>query len=250
MTNKFRDVHKESYKTNGFSFPLKVLTSEEALDSRKCLESHELATGGPICNNFRHKPHLLFPWVSDLAHHPKILDAVQQLIGPDILCWTTTLFIKEPGCGSVEWHRDSDYLSSGRGLEPPDLLTVWLAISRVAAQCGPIQFAPRSHTDLAIVGDSKPTIATLEPGEMSIHHCNALHRSDINASAGRRIALAIRYIPANVRQTERVNSAMLVRGDDRSKNFRPEFVVKRDMSKEAKAQHKKAIFLMLGKPNA
>ena len=74
----------------------------------------------------RHKPHLLFTWLNELIRHPRILDAVEDIIGPDILCWGTSFFIKEArNPGYVSWHQDSTYW----GLEPPDIITAWVAFT-------------------------------------------------------------------------------------------------------------------------
>ena len=76
--------------------------------------------------NLRHKTHLLFTWADELVHHPEILDAVEDVIGPDILCWTTNFFIKEASsAGFVSWHQDSTYW----GLEPDDVVTAWVAFT-------------------------------------------------------------------------------------------------------------------------
>ena len=93
---------------DGVYFPVPVLTTDEAAGYRRCLEQHETKTGKPLQGNWRHKSHLLFTWTDALAHHPKILDAVEDLIGPDVLCWTSNFFIKEPSHpGFVSWHQDA-----------------------------------------------------------------------------------------------------------------------------------------------
>jgi len=83
------------YRRDGFYFPVPVLSAAEARGYRDKLERHERATGGPLAGNMRHKVHLLFTWANELARHPAILDAVEDVIGPDILCWSTNFFIKE-----------------------------------------------------------------------------------------------------------------------------------------------------------
>ena len=66
----------------------------------------------------RHKVHLLFTWANELARHPAILDAIEDIIGPDILCWNVHLFAKDPdGTSYVSWHQDAAYW----GLEPSDV---------------------------------------------------------------------------------------------------------------------------------
>ena len=90
----------------------------------------------------RHKPHLLFTWLNELIRHPRILDAVEDIIGPDILCWGTSFFIKEArNPGYVSWHQDSTYW----GLEPPDIVTAWVAFTDSTAANGAMRVIPASH---------------------------------------------------------------------------------------------------------
>src|SRR5229473_2488454 len=129
------------YRRDGFYFPLPVLSATEARVYRDKLEAHERATGGPIVGGMRHKVHLLFTWANELARHPTILDAVEDVIGPDILCWSTNFFIKEARSPSfVSWHQDSTYW----GLEPDDVVTAWVAFTEVTPANGYMQVIPGS----------------------------------------------------------------------------------------------------------
>jgi len=83
------------YNDRGYYAPVRVLSPAEASAMRGKLEAHERAHG-PLKGPMRHKSHLLFTWLDDLIRHPAILDAVEDLIGPDILVYTSTWFIKEP----------------------------------------------------------------------------------------------------------------------------------------------------------
>src|SRR5215468_1270639 len=85
----------EMYRRDGYCFPVPVLSPKEVAHFRRCLEEHEATTGQPLQGNFRHKAHLLFTWVDELVHHPKIVDAAEDVLGPDLFCWTTNFFIKE-----------------------------------------------------------------------------------------------------------------------------------------------------------
>ncbi len=98
------------YHDLGYYAPVPVLARAEANDLRGRLEAFE-ASGGGMQGAVRHKPHLLFTWLNDLIRHPRILDAVEDIIGPDILCWGTSFFIKERRNPSyVSWHQDFDLL--------------------------------------------------------------------------------------------------------------------------------------------
>ena len=59
---------------------------------------------------YRHKPHLVYAWAQELIRHPKILDAVEDVIGPDILAWEPVFFTKEPQTEDyISWHQDITY---------------------------------------------------------------------------------------------------------------------------------------------
>ncbi len=137
------DRQVADFRRDGCVFPIRVLSAAEAAGYRARLEAYESATGAPIHGNLRHKTHLLFTWADELVHHPAILDAVADVIGPDILCWTTNFFIKEPSsAGFVSWHQDSTYW----GLDPADVVTAWVAFTDATPENGYMQFIPGTHT--------------------------------------------------------------------------------------------------------
>src|SRR5580765_4274711 len=137
------DRQVADFRRDGCVFPIRVLSAAEAGGYRARLEAYEAATGAPIQGNLRHKTHLLFTWADELVHHPAILDAVADVIGPDILCWTTNFFIKEPSsAGFVSWHQDSTYW----GLDPADVVTAWVAFTDATPENGYMQFIPGTHT--------------------------------------------------------------------------------------------------------
>jgi ectoine hydroxylase-related dioxygenase (phytanoyl-CoA dioxygenase family) len=259
MTKLLAPEAVSRYRTDGVHFPVRVLSAEEAAYYRRRLEDHERSTGAPLQGNWRHKVHLLFTWADALVNHPKILDAVEDLIGRDILCWTTNFFIKEPdNTAFVSWHQDSTYW----GLEPDDVVTAWLAFTPATPENGCMQVIPGSHKvdqlphvdtfdrdnllsrgqEIAVaVEHSKARCVVLEPGEMSLHHIKLVHGSEPNRSGDRRIGLAIRYIPTYVRQTKVRDSAMLVRGVDRYGHFDAEPRPKTDLDAAALAAHADAV---------
>ena len=100
-------------------------------------------TGAPIRSEMKHKTHLLFRWAADLARNSRVLDAVEDLIGPDILCWSTTFFIKEAHSPSfISYHQDLTYW----GLDPADVVTAWVALAPATIESGAMRFLPGSHT--------------------------------------------------------------------------------------------------------
>ena len=99
----------ERFQRDGFVFPLRAISADTAMQYRRALEKYEAGTGKPLSGKYKHKVHLLFTWASELVHNATILDAVEEIIGPDILCWTTNFFIKEPeSAGFVSWHQDGE----------------------------------------------------------------------------------------------------------------------------------------------
>ena len=259
MPKALSGVQVAAYERDGYLFPVPVMSAGEARAYRDHLEAYEAATGAPIEGNLRHKVHLLFTWANDLVRHPRILDAVEDLIGPDILCWGTNFFNKEAGdLGFVSWHQDSTYW----GLEPPDVVSAWFAFTDSTVENGAMKFLPGSHLweqmahrdtfhehnlltrgqEIAIAVDEKAAVdVPVRAGEMSLHHVRLTHGSAPNESADRRIALAIRYIPPHVRQLKMRDSATLVRGQDRYGHFDHEPDPTANLDDAARAAHAEAM---------
>jgi ectoine hydroxylase-related dioxygenase (phytanoyl-CoA dioxygenase family) len=249
----------ERFHRDGFHFPVRVMSAEEARGYRAALEDYEARTGGPIQSNMRHKVHLLFTWANKLARHPKILDVIEDVIGPNVICWTTNFFIKEANNPAfVSWHQDSTYW----GLDPCDVVTAWVALSDAPIESGAMKFVPGSHKwdqvahkdtfhkdnllsrgqEIAVdVDESKAVYVPLKAGEISLHHIRLAHGSAPNTTNDRRIGLAIRYIPPHVRQVKVRDSAMLVRGVDPYGHYDWEPEPKADLDEAALAAHADAV---------
>jgi len=264
MGRMLTEAQVEAYRRDGYLFPLRAFSAAEARARREALEAYEAGAGDAIHANMRHKVHLLFRWADEIVHHPRILDAVEDLLGPDLLCWTTNFFIKEANDPAfVSWHQDSTYW----GLEPPDVVTAWVALSEAPVESGAMRFLPGSHMLDQIahrdsyaadnlltrgqeirmeVDDALAVDAPLRAGEFSLHHIRLVHGSKPNATSDRRIGLAVRYIPAHVRQVKLDDSATLVRGRDRYGHFEHEPRPAADLDAAACAAHEAAMQRMLG----
>ena len=249
----------DAFRRDGYHFPVRVFSPEDARELRGCLERYERAAGAPLQGKWRVKSHLLFTWADRIVHHPAVLDAVEDLVGPNILCWTTNFFIKEAASpGFVSWHQDAAYW----GLEPEEVVTAWVALSPSNAESGCMKVLPGSHFDSHIphrdtfaannlltrgqeiavdVDEARAVSMPLEPGEMSLHHIRLVHGSAPNHSDDRRIGLAIRYLPTHVRQTKNRDSAMLVRGVDEFRHFDLEPRPQRDLGEAELAAHADAV---------
>jgi len=255
MTKLLSQAAVDAYRRDGYYSPVRVMSATDAQGFRAALEAHEAKLGQPLQSNMRHKTHLLFTWADALVHHPKVLDAVEDAIGPDILCWTTTFFIKEANSpGFVSWHQDSTYW----GLDPDEVITAWVAFTEVSEANGYMQVIPGSHKidqlphvdtfhkdnllsrgqEIAVEVDvAKAVGLAMHAGEMSLHHIKLVHGSAANRTGDRRIGLAIRYIPTYVRQTKVRDSAMLVRGVDEYHHFDYEPRPVADLDAAALAAH-------------
>ena len=246
----------DQFWRDGCIFPIRVMSEADALEIRRRLEAFEAKTGGPLKGDLRHKSHLLFSWLGDLVRHETIVDAIEDLYGPNLFCWTTNFFIKEAhNPAFVSWHQDSTYW----GLDKPDVVTAWIALTPSNRANGAMGFIPGTHKgdqiphrdtfaqnnlltrgqEVAVeVDEAQAVTIELEPGEMSLHHVRLVHGSPPNPSDDRRIGFAIRYIPTTVAQVAGDDSATLVRGEDRHHHFEHEPRPTSDMDPAFVALHR------------
>jgi ectoine hydroxylase-related dioxygenase (phytanoyl-CoA dioxygenase family) len=204
------------YNEQGFLMPFDALNRDEALELRAFFDGvlaafTELGRSSYSINT----AHLRFAKIYQLVQHPRILDAVSDLLGPNVVCWGSHFFCKLPGDGKrVPWHQDSTYWP----LSPTKTVTVWLAVDDADPENANMKFIPRSHLhglidydhtqdadtvlDLAVknphsYGDAEVD-AQLKAGQFSMHSDLLLHGSDANTSNRRRCGLTIRYASADV----------------------------------------------------
>lgn len=259
MAGVLTEAAREQYRDQGYYFPLSILSEAEVAQLRGKLEAFEDGQGGPIHGAQRSKSHLLFKWLDDLMRDGRILDVVQDLIGPDILCWNSIFWIKEAESPSyVSWHQDLKYW----GLDSNELVTAWVALSPASVQSGCMRVLPGSHNndmlphddvydpenmltrgqEIAIEVDEKAAVAmALQPGQMSLHNVRLAHASGPNHTSDRRIGVSFHYIPTRARQlVGEWDSAALVRGEDRYRHFVSTPVPRYDMDPEAVAFHQQA----------
>lgn len=227
-----------AYRDDGYLYPVPALDAAEVASANAHLAQIEQAHGGAFPKAWAHKPHVVFRWLDALVAHPAILDAVEDLVGPDILCWSSRFFIKRANDGGfVSWHQDLPYW----GLDASEsVVTAWVALSPATVDNGVMRVVPGSHRrmvrhqeaaannllrrgqEVAVEVDEAAAVAMeLAPGEMSLHHGLIFHGSHENRSDVPRIGFAIRYIPTRVHTLEGLprDTATLVRGEDRHGNF-------------------------------
>ena len=225
-----------SFHYNGFLYPISALNEPEIATCVAGVERLEAELGSPIADadvKWRSHAYAHSPWFNELIRHPHILDAVEDVIGPDILVWTSTFFIKEPGSKTfAAWHQDGAFF----GLEPNEQVCAWVALTDASKEAGCMEMLsgkgePRMYHHAAMglkhsinragqtivepFDKSNPTAMALKAGEFSLHHEFAVHRSAPNHAAHRRIGVGLNYVPTHVRVNSPVRlKAMLVRGKD------------------------------------
>lgn len=261
MPKLLSEAQVQAYERDGFVFPVDVLSAAEVCAYRQELQAWEHARGAAIDFPEKSKSYLLFNWADQLVHHPRILDAVEDLIGPDILVYHSTLFLKEAHTPAfVRWHQDSTYFY----LQPHLHVTAWVALSEASVQAGCMQALPGSHRWGAFEHDDKPEAMNMirrgqgisgrfdqaqgqfmpvGAGQMSLHHTDLVHASGGNDSDDRRIGYAISYIPAHVRPVGAVRpSALCVRGRSHG-HFVEEERLREPLSSQAQDSHSRALAL-------
>ena len=232
MPRVLTEEQVETYHRDGFVAPIDLLTAAEAATLRRGIEDIEAGIEGEMQARFKIKAHLPFPFLCDVIANPRLLDAVEDIIGGDILCWGSSFFFKEAHDPRfVSWHQDSTYY----GLEPQDTLTAWLAISDSTAESGCVRFIPgtqghgilhhderRAADNLLSRGQTIPAVdedravdVELRAGQFSFHKEDVVHGSRPNGSDDRRLGLSIHYIAPHVRELRYPNAtAMVLRGRD------------------------------------
>ena len=241
MAKKLTETQIKTYRKNGYCFPIEGIGKNKAKKARAQLEAYESNLGSRLTSagrEERYKLHVRLTWACDMVRNPDILDAVEDIVGPNILVWTSTFFIKEPHTSAITmWHQDATYF----GLRPHDHVTAWVALSNATENSGCMEFVSedgkprlfkhRINAHPSSINGGGQTIseqfkkdrsvrAKLALGQFSLHHTLCIHSSPPNNSDDRRIGYGISYIPTSVRHIGTIpQRAMLVRGEDRFGNF-------------------------------
>ena len=248
-----------AYDRDGFLFPKRVLDEPEAGACRLKLDDYfarfgEAARGsGPMTK----RAHIVLRWASELMRQPAIVDAVEDIIGPDILCWSSAIFTKEANSKRfVSWHQDANYW----GLSSSKVVSAWVALTPATEANGCLRMLPGSHRKLvehsdvpdghnmlsrgqtmtARAGDQKAVDVTLLPGEFALFHVNMAHASHPNRSSAERIGMVFRYVAGDVFQTKSDrDSASLIRGRDLTGFFEHEPMPAYDLEPSCLAFHER-----------
>ena len=235
----------KQYEDKGFVSPINIFSKDKAKKIRNEIEIIEKKIPGELEKSGRYNAHLISPLLDEVAHNPKLLDAVESLIGENILVCGTTLFIKNPNeKGFVSYHQDAKYI----GLEPLNWVTAWVAITDSNEDNGCMRMWAGSHKEnlkeheqkfntgnlltrgqtVKDVPRDETTPLILTAGQMSLHHPTVVHGSDLNKSNDRRIGFVIQsYIGTCVKQVLGKNSVQIARGKD---NYRFHEIIGRPKS--------------------
>lgn len=221
--------HRDGYVTH-----VLVLRPEEVAGLVARMEAFEAERPGDLAWAFDIKANLLFDWVYELGRHALLLDAIEDLIGPDILMTNAVFRNKNPGSAiDYGWHQDSARIEV-----TPFFVIAYVALSDASADNGCLRIIPGTHdrvrpfTVTEAPGQLRRLVARvkdvdegaavdlhLKPGEAAIFHSNAVHGSAPNRSSRRRMALLYDFTPAAARQHIGRGSGQLVRGADRWQHF-------------------------------
>ena len=257
----------EHFRREGYYFPHRVMPAAEAealcRQFRAYDESAEARANPNLHKDiYLFKPHLLFRWADEIVHKNGVLDAVESIVGPDILAWSAGVFRKDPYSQSVvTWHQDATFY----GLDDLDrIVRCWVALTPTRVENGTMKFAPRTQllgarphrikteadagnllsfaeeVDIE-VDEASAVPVILEPGEASFHHLTVAHSSGVNTSAMPRLNLVVTYIAPQVRPQTGMDTAMLVRGQDRYGYYQLEDRPHADFDMAARRAHAAAM---------
>jgi ectoine hydroxylase-related dioxygenase (phytanoyl-CoA dioxygenase family) len=235
----------QTYDRDGCLTRIDIFDPEEIAHFRRLFDQLEEREGRETCQIGLQSWHFKEEFIWKMSTDARLLDAVESVVGDDLLLLSTHFFCKYP-VREVEhfvaWHQDVTYW----GLKPPEAHTAWIAVDDSDLENGCMQIIPGTHKTGIVSHDTseddsnllsinqeisdehvdKDSVVPLElgAGQISIHHGQLFHASYPNTSQRRRCGLAVRFSPPHVNQTK-LNSVgkhwpvLLVRGEDRYHNF-------------------------------
>ena len=220
------------YEEFGFLDSIPILSADEVRHFRAEVDQTCAALGGRITR--LDQPHYYFRWAWELSTHPRVLDCMEQLIGPNIMLKSTRLFYKFGSSDSfVGWHQDG----ITEALKDAYVPAIWLGLTTATAENGCLRVVPRSHRlgliphadrpnpdnlttqgATAQIDIESPQDVVMQAGEMSLHHPLVLHASNPNSSPESRIGFSATYSTPAL--TSSRTAVAWVRGDGPRDRFR------------------------------
>jgi ectoine hydroxylase-related dioxygenase (phytanoyl-CoA dioxygenase family) len=228
MPKVLTEAQVKAYERDGCLSPVRAMSAERARHYRAKFEALEARV--PDIKKMKTKSHLLAPWVLEIAEDPHVLDIFEDLVGPNLRCWSMAWRVKKAdGETFAGWHQDSAY-----GAAMPVVLG-GLALSECGVRQGCLRGVPGSHR-WGILGhgesddprsilakgqfitdrfdESKAVDFELRPGEMVMFDNSLVHSSGTNLGPDRRFLLLVEMVPTWARPARVRQAAMLVRGVD------------------------------------
>lgn len=200
----------QAFEEQGIAFPIPVLSPSETSRGRDGFEELEARLGGKTQN--LSWVHFHFEWARSLVSHPAVLDAVEAVLGPNLLVLSTLILCKHPNDpGYVGWHQDGTYWQ----MHSTPTASAWIALTDSMPANGCMRVIPGSHRDKMLphvetyardsllgrgeqvdveVDDNLAIDVALRAGEMSIHQNSILHGSQPNRSDIKRIGFITRFV--------------------------------------------------------
>ncbi|MFO1466025.1 MAG: phytanoyl-CoA dioxygenase family protein [Steroidobacteraceae bacterium] len=244
QSTRLDERQQAAYRERGYHWPLRGFEPGEVARQRAGFDAYWEETAdlrvGKLPRDWRAfltETHLFLRWVYDIVSSPRVLDAVESVLGPDIIVWNTHWFPKPAHDKAyISWHQDATYW----GLSPPHVTTAWVALTESTELNGCLKVVPGTHKtmlpqretfaeanmlsrgqEIAVDVDEAAAVAlALRPGEFSLHDIGIIHGSGPNQSDAPRIGVAVRYISPDVIQKHAARDiAILVRGQDRFGHF-------------------------------
>jgi non-haem Fe2+, alpha-ketoglutarate-dependent halogenase len=246
MAGSLTQAQVEHFRREGYAFPFDAIPAAEAASYVAKLDSYDAILGEEAQKQLKIKAHVAAPWIVALARNKNILDAVESVIGPDILLFGTSMFSKKArDVRFVSWHQDAAYY----GLDPQQEVTCWVGLTDADTENGCMRVMPGSHLGADAVhdetydpqnmlgrgqtirgiDDSKAVYMPVKAGQFSMHHERTIHGSMPNPSDRRRLGISFFYMPTHVRSTIGRRTATLVRGTDKYGHWDPEPMPKTDL---------------------
>ena len=245
------------FEEHGYWHPIPVLDVHEARHLREQVEQFEREHPEAV-GKLDLKASLLFPWLDALSRHPAIMQALEPLIGPNVLCHSAAFRNKAPdGRTFVSWHQDTTYERID-----PFKVAFWIAITPSTANNGCLRVLPGSHRwrqlehqeshnpDSMLTrghyvsepfDESEAVDVELRPGEGVVFHYGLVHCSTPNRSDDRRMAVFFDYIATTATKAGARESAVLVHGVDEADNFDHERPPEEDFGAAEVAEHYAAV---------
>jgi len=259
MTKLLSQEKVDRYQESGILFPVPIFTPAEVEQLQSDFAALEARDGGRLRPMTNKKPYLLVRWINELVRHPRLLDAIEDIIGPNIMVWSAQFFAKKAGDPDfISWHQDGTYW----GLSSPEVVSAWIALTPSTVASGCMRVVPGSHRtqiehrdtfdpnnmlsrgqEVAVeVREEDAVDVVLQPGEVSLHNVLLVHGSNPNKSDHARVGFAVRFLPPHLKQTlaDR-DSALLVRGVDTHRHFDHEQHPEGDFHPDAVKRHAQVI---------